>query len=159
MLRLCFRRLSSVLWQCRRHPQLPQSGTHSCQRHLLHSFVLPRSLAVGCKGWHSQSWHGTRWPLDAAKHTNRRYYRLASDPATLVDSIVARGTIELAIIIADIVVVSPIIIDYIQQGRVVPLDTILSSDISFTAISMLVFIIDFAVPNTLYLSSDQLKKS
>ena len=68
-------------------------------------------------------------------------------------------TIELVIIIADFVVVSPIIIDYIRSGRVVLLDTILSFDISFTAIDMLVFIIDFAGPNTLYLSSGQLKKN
>ena len=51
-------------------------------------------------------------------------------------------TIELAIIIADIVVISPITVDYNRPGRVVQLDTTLSFDISSTAIDMLVFIID-----------------
>ena len=51
-------------------------------------------------------------------------------------------TIELAIIIADIIVISPITVDYNRPGRVVQLDTTLSFDISSTAIDMLVFIID-----------------
>ena len=51
-------------------------------------------------------------------------------------------TIELVIIIADIVVIGPIAIDYTRPGRVVQLDTTLSFDISSTTIDMLVFIID-----------------
>ena len=57
------------------------------------------------------------------------------------------ATIELVIIIADIVVIvviSPITVDYIRPGRVVQLDTTLSFDISSTTIDMLVFIIDSA---------------
>ena len=54
------------------------------------------------------------------------------------------ATIELVIIIADIVVISPITVDYIQPGRVVQLGTTLSFDISSTTIDMLVFIIDAA---------------
>ena len=51
-------------------------------------------------------------------------------------------TIELAIIIADIVVISPITVDYNRPRRVVQPGTTLSFDISSTTIDTLVFIID-----------------
>ena len=51
-------------------------------------------------------------------------------------------TIELAIIIADIVVISPITVDYNRLERVVQPGTTLSFDISSTTIDTLVFIID-----------------
>ena len=62
----------------------------------------------------------------------------------------------MVIIIADIVVISPIIADYIRPERAAPPGTTLSFDISFTVIGNFVLIIDFASLSTLYLSYGRL---